>query len=535
LDKIRQRVLTIAAIAPLLAAATVGGAKRFYPDDPLLKSPPPSPASQLKRRNINLLYDFVLNSVAPPGEKQTPGHPIPAQDINTLGEVPDSEWYTNRHYRTRMPLEELRRGPARGNEPAPPFLVTGAKTEGITPGFQMRDSKGRAYFVKIDPLSNPEMASAADVIGSKLFYALGYNTPENYVAYFTREQLKVAPDAKFTPAGSKARAMTPADIKPILDRTPRDSKGRYRIMASLRIEGTPIGPARWYGTRRDDPNDVFPHEHRRTSRGLYAMCAWLNHTDIKSGQTFDTIVETGGIPHVRHYLIDFGSMLGSDSDEAKNVRFGHRYMIEKGPAVVAKMFSAGLWMEDWERANYGNYREIGRITAGAFDADAWTPNYPNPAFLNRLPDDDFWGAKQVMAFTHEEIQAIAATGEYSNARALDYLVDTLEKRRDIVGRTFFSKVLPLDRFEVRNGELAFHNLSVDAGFAQPPRYQWEWAVFDNSSGQQGTPIAGASGPQVPGEAAGGYVVATIRAAGESNKLVKVYLGGTKVVGIDRTW
>ena len=50
------------------------------------------------------------------------------------------------------------------------------------------------------------------------------------------------------------------------------------MLASLFIEGKGIGPLRWYGVRSDDPNDLYPHEHRRVARGLYVFCAWLNHT-----------------------------------------------------------------------------------------------------------------------------------------------------------------------------------------------------------------------------------------------------------------
>ena len=196
---------------------------------------------------------------------------------------------------------------------------------------------GRKYFVKADPRSNPHLASAADVIGSKFFYALGYNMPENYIAYFTKDQLRISPKAKITPPGGREREMTEFDLDPLLEQMPREDDGRYRVLASLAVEGEGIGPARWYGTRSDDPNDIFPHEHRRTARGLYPMAAWLNHTDIKAGQTYDTIVEDGGVPHIKHYLVDFGSMLGSDSDSPKDVRLGHRYMIDKSPAVLVKM------------------------------------------------------------------------------------------------------------------------------------------------------------------------------------------------------
>lgn len=537
MGKIRRPLLAAALLAPVIvAAANIGSTRRFYPDDPLWIAPRPLPVPKANKRDINLLYDFLSNSLATPGEKQQPAAKlIHAMDVNTLGEVPDSDWYTNRHYWHRMSIAELKRGPGDDNQPVPPFTITGAKSEGITPGFQMTDARRRKYYVKADPRSNPHLASAADVIGSKFFYALGYNTPENYIAYLTKGELKISPKAKIKPPGGHEREMTEFDLDPLLEHMPREHNGRYRVLASLDIGGQTIGPARWYGTRTNDPNDIFPHEHRRTSRGLYVVAAWLNHTDIKAGQTFDTIVDDGGVPHIKHYLVDFGSMLGSDSDDPKNVRLGHRYMIERDPAVLAKMLTAGLWVEDWERADYGNHREVGRFTAEAFHPDRWTSNYPNPAFLNRLPDDEFWSAKQVMAFTNQEIRAIVETGEYSDPAAVDYLAGTLAKRRDIIGRTYFAKVLPLDRFEVRGGELSFHNLAVDHGLWHAPRYTWEWATFDNESGQPATTIAGATGSTVPLAAQSGYVVATIRAAGRPEKSVRVYVRGSKVVGIDRTW
>ena len=60
---------------------------------------------------------------------------------------------------------------------------------------RIRDAAGRKYLIKFDPLTNPEMASAADVITSKFFYALGYNVPENYVVHFDREQIAIGEGA----------------------------------------------------------------------------------------------------------------------------------------------------------------------------------------------------------------------------------------------------------------------------------------------------------------------------------------------------
>ena len=248
MDKVQQRVLIAIAAGAALLGASSPPTLHFYPDDPLWQMPPPLPAQKVERRKVNQLYDFVINSVATPGEHfNQPGQtPIRARNTNTLDEVPDSEWYTNRNYLHPMSIEELRRGPDQGNQPVPPFQVVGAKTEGVTPGFQIVDSKGRRYLCKPDPLTNPEMATAADVIGSKFFYALGYNTPQNYILYFTKRELSISPKARITPTGGRERAMRQGDLDAVLRQVPRDRENRYRMMASLFVRGKGIGPFEWY-------------------------------------------------------------------------------------------------------------------------------------------------------------------------------------------------------------------------------------------------------------------------------------------------
>ena len=54
-------------------------------------------------------------------------------------------------------------------------------------------------------------------------------------------------------------------------RAARNGDGSYRVLASKALEGKPVGPFRYYGTRPDDPNDIFPHEHRRELRGLLVV------------------------------------------------------------------------------------------------------------------------------------------------------------------------------------------------------------------------------------------------------------------------
>jgi len=533
--KIRERILISAIVIGLLTPAAVRSQK-FFSDDPIQVVPPPLAITQVAERDINEIADFFIKS-AKPGRRPV----IPAGAINTLGEVPDSAWFTNRQVRKRLSPDELRRGPGDRNEPVPPFTVISGKTEGITPGFRMRDSAGRMYFVKVDPLTNPEMATAADVIVSKFLWAIGYNTPQNYIINPHKTDFHITEDATTTGINGSRRRMTWSDFEGIVDNIPHYKDGSFRLMASLAVEGKPIGPFRFERTRSDDPNDLVPHENRRDLRGLFVIAAWLNHTDAKSNNSLDVLVGEEGRRSIRHYLIDFGSSLGSDSDKAKDARYGHKFMLPSPSEAVGKILGLGLISPKWERAHYPHIDAVGHFESATFDPDRWKSDYPNPAFLSRLPDDEYWGAKQVMAFSDEEIRTIVDLGRFSDPRAAPYIAATLSARRDKIGRTFFSKVLPLDHFRVENGALHFDDLAVIYEFRAAQEYSWRWSRFDNQTSQH--EVLTARTPQLPQEAAaapaGAYFAVLIEPSTPSPQTVMVYLrkerDSFKVVGVDRTW
>lgn len=171
----------------------------FRADDPIWREPPPLSVGKPARRKIDDAYDQLEKTLFRPGKAGASGPPR-AIAVNTVGEAPDSDWYVNRHGRKRMSLKELIRGP--GSERAPDisqrWVIVSAKNEGVTPGFIIRDGRGRRYVMKFDAPRFPNATTSADVIGSKFFYALGYYTPENYIVRFSREQLLISPNAKIT-------------------------------------------------------------------------------------------------------------------------------------------------------------------------------------------------------------------------------------------------------------------------------------------------------------------------------------------------
>jgi hypothetical protein len=525
----------------LLLAVPGWGAVKFRPDDPIQKEPAPMNAANINPRKVSDYYDFFQNTFAKPGHPKPRTKRIPAQGVNTLGEVPDSAWYTNRHGRTPMTIEELVRGPGGDNQPdtSGTLTVVAAKTEGVMPGFTMKDAKGRRYFVKFDPLSNPEMATSADALGARFFYALGYNVPETYIFTFRREQLVIGSDATVTDARGKRRPMNDRDVTDLLLHVPRRRDGRYRAVASLFISGS-VGPFRYHGTRSDDPNDVVPHENRRDLRGLRVFSAWLGHDDSRAINTLDVLVRENGIQYIRHYLIDFGAILGSDSNWPNSPRSGNVYWFD-WKTSAAQLFSLGLDVPRWARAKYPHLPAAGRFESALFDPERWVPFYPDPAFDNCLPDDAFWAAKQVMAFTDEQIRAIVKTSEYSDPAAERWIAECLIVRRDKIGKAYFAKVLPLDRFAIRQDRLVFEDLAVNYKFSAPRDYTVQWSRFNNET-EQKTPLSGETTLTLPRqlqEASPGEYFAADIYSGEKRKSVTVYVrkkaGLVEVVGVDRTW
>ena len=66
--------------------------------------------------DIDLFYDLAYQLFVTAGQT---GTNTPAGNINTVDEVPDSSWFTNRIGSGPITVEELQRGPVAGPAPAP--------------------------------------------------------------------------------------------------------------------------------------------------------------------------------------------------------------------------------------------------------------------------------------------------------------------------------------------------------------------------------------------------------------------------------
>src|SRR3982751_3270912 len=136
-------VLPLAAAA-LFVTGVSTQSPRFYPDDPISREPESQDASKAapydESQIYNLVYNLFVNaSLQPSG--------LRAKNVNTIDEVPDSSWFTNRIGSRPITIEELTRGPAVGAAPDPSkWTLIREKTAGAHPGFTARDAKGDTWF-----------------------------------------------------------------------------------------------------------------------------------------------------------------------------------------------------------------------------------------------------------------------------------------------------------------------------------------------------------------------------------------------------
>lgn len=500
----------------------------FYPDDPMRVDPDRLPLPAPSELVLSELYDFLENSLGSPGRFDGP-----ALNVNTIGEVPNSSWYTNRHYASPLSLEALRRGPGDGQGPAPGvWRVVALKTEGKTGGMRIVDARGDGYLLKFDPRAYPEISTGAEAVVTRLLHALGYNVPDNTIVHFSSERL--------VPGG----VLTRAELDGVLASIPETADGRYRALASRLLPGTPAGPFRYAGSRPDDLNDIFPHEARRELRGLRLVYAWVNNVDARSKNTLSMLVSENGRPFLRHHLIDFGTAFGGGPLGPLHRWSGHRYLHQ-------------VWLDprrylpfeqlkpEWARIPYPDHPAVGHFEAEHFDPVAWVPQYPNPAFLRMDEADAFWAARQIAAFTDEEIRALAADA-YTDTTAAALISGALIERRDRIAAAYLGLGGGLDRFRIEDGYLTWEDLTVRYLGADAPRRLVRWSPFDGAAGTDTVLIAthtpepapdrpAGAGERVPIPPVAAYLTASI--VTPDGGLTRVYLrrlpAGDEIVGLER--
>ncbi len=420
-----------------------------------------------------------------------------AANVNSIDEVPDSTWFTNRIGIRDLSVDEMRRGPTVTGSPEEhlPLTIKSSKVGGVSVGFIVKDTRGKKYILKFDDPRFPESETGANIVGQRLVWAAGYNVPEDHVIYLRREDLVLGNDAEVKdPMGKEAR-MSRAFLDLQLSKVHVEPGGRIRAVASEFLDGTPVGGHPQEGVRDDDRNDRVPHEHRRELRGAYVLFAWLEHTDMKEDNSLDTYVEDPANPKVHylvHYLIDFGKALGVQGQISGNRALGLAYMLDFRDMSLS-LLSLGLWRRPWEARIWPEHiTGVGVFESGTYDPQRWKPNTPTYLPFHRVDRfDGFWAAKNIIRFTRPQIRAAVEQGRYSDPRAVEYLTRVLVERQRRTARHWFAAVTPIDRFAVESTgpvhRLCFEDLALRYRLTggAPRETVYGFTAFDHQGREHG--------------------------------------------------
>lgn len=487
-------VLAIALSSLTLAAQR----QRFYPDDPIWREPITQDVKNAVRYEPDLAYQTIENLFWRPGDKVLGQR---AKNINTLDEVPDGPYFVNRAGRMTLTPAIVARAANTSDGPAPgKWTVVSAKSDGVTPGFTIRDSTNQLWFIKFDPPGWRGMATGSEIVAAKLFWAAGYHTAEYHIGRLVPSNLVIGKDTKITPPGEMPRPMNQGDISWLLSRADQDPDGSYRVILSKAAPGRPVGRIKFYGTRADDPNDVIPHEHRRELRGYFVFAAWLNHVDAKGINSLSSLVTENGRSFIRNYLLDFGSALGSAAVGPREGWEGYEALVEDPTWIGRRVLSFGFDIPVWRTQQYFESRAIGRLPLdhSKWDPEEWWPHITNAAFRHMRRDDEFWAASKLAAITDDMIKAAVAEAQFGDAASEEFLAKAISERRMRILQTFLPKVNPIvDPALDRNGTLTFRNFAADMAVAdRAPGYRVLWYTFDNLA-DKATLIATTEAAQSP--------------------------------------
>ncbi|HET7504938.1 MAG TPA: hypothetical protein VFK02_28135 [Kofleriaceae bacterium] len=384
-----------------------------------------------------------------------------AVNVNSLDEVPDSSWFTNRPRAALAGIEAAgRRAPGACN-PADllstedqvadgAWRIDHGKDNGSTLGFRVEVPGQGRYMLKADDKGQPERASAASVIGAAFYDALGFNTSCEQIVVLRKAQLQLTPGLLVVDNDGVSHPFDEAALDKVLATTTQLPGGRVRMQASKWLRGVTLGPFRYTGTRDDDPNDVVDHADRRELRGSRILAAWLDHWDAREQNSMDVwravdpSNDRASPGHVVHYLIDLSDTLGGEVSVAEmSRRLGHSYDFDLAD-IVHSLVTLGADERPWDHARPMIGREkFNFFRISDFDPALWKPAYPNPAFLRMTERDAAWMARLIARFSIPDLRRFVEYGQWSDPGDAAYLTSVLAARQRRILMRYLGRLSPL--------------------------------------------------------------------------------------------
>ena len=229
---------------------------------------------------------------ATPGERRD----VRALNVNTVDEVPDSSWFTNRIGRRDMTVADVAQGPGSARADLARRL-----------GRVGRQGHGRAARLPHDGSGGPALSDRG---GSAVESRAGERRRDHRHGVLSRHRVQHgrrlprrdrSRGARHLGAGhdsrSAERQAPPAEEVTISTTSSSARRGcRTAATACSSAASRPASRSATSATTARGPtipNDIVPHEHRRELRGARVFGAWLNHDDSRGINSLDMLETTG--------------------------------------------------------------------------------------------------------------------------------------------------------------------------------------------------------------------------------------------------
>jgi hypothetical protein len=469
-----------------------------------------------------LAWDGIDNSIFRPLTRVFAVDPADeAPNVNSVDEVADSAWFTNRIGARPMSVEEFSRGACEprlilddptGEEV---WVVDQGKMNGSSAGFRVNIPGKGKYLFKSDQesatLTGDERPTAASAIGATTYHAVGFFTSCEQIVYFKPSALKLTPGLRYSDNTGIVRDFDKKALEKVLKGTTK--RGEFvRMQASAWLPGHLLGPFRYLGTRADDANDVIPHEDRRELRGGRLLAAWLDHFDAREQNSMDSWIADRGKDdpdsspgYVRHYYLDTSDCLGSEwAWDGISKRLGYSYLLDYGD-IALDFVTLGTRDDVWDHIERTPGRkQFGFFNVKDFDPEGWKNEYPNPAFSRMTERDGAWMARILSRFTPETVSALAKLGEFSDPADTAFVAETLEGRLERILGRYLTRLSPIADVHVEDDALLCGvDLAERRRVRDAASFRYEARLSDGSA----LPVTRRSG--------GAVCVALPRVAGDS--------------------
>ena len=435
--------------------------------------------------------------------------PGEADNVNSLDEVPDSSWFTNRSATqgsgtTDLSLATCAPSLVLDPEQSPDgsWIIDRGKGSGATSGFRVNIAGKGKYMFEADGSAQPELPSAATIVGAAIYHAAGFNTACEQIVYFKPSLLKLAPDLRWRHSNLEdEKIFDEHALQSVLASCARRGS-LIRMHASAWIPGHLLGPFHYDGTRPDDPNDVVPHENRRELRGARLIAAWIDHWDARDANSMDTwLADPGSAPdgspgRVVHYYLDTGDALGPEYGQRQvTMRLGYSYIVDWGD-MAADFFTFGIPKRPWDRPlGTPGYELFRNFDVDSFVPDEWKMQYPNPAFSRMTERDGAWMARVLARFTPQAIRALADMARFTDPKNTEHLAHVLEGRLMRILNRYLTRVSPIGELRVEGvSRLCGVDLAEARAVRDPTRFHYSAALSNGSTG--GLPVEVRGGGEI---------------------------------------